>query len=111
MKEYILDYYEIHLPSGCEYAAVCWRIDREETQEVVGRRLMRTFKPVRKGVPFIDLVTIRGEEGDYWLDKNSPVAGGMYLDHARKIAKELALACDYLEEILATQEKIRLVGE
>lgn len=49
-------------------------------------------------LPHIDFFWLRQDEnGEWYEDEDSPVAGGLSLADARAVAAELTAACDYLD--------------
>lgn len=82
---------EIHLPSGNQTVAIVW--------DLTEREIGTTKEYIRSSYPYIDFVSIRGKEGGYYEDEDSPVAGGLSITFARTIALELERACQYLEKL------------
>lgn len=99
MDKYVIGNRIIHLPEGCEYVAACWNCDLQSKSVVADGIEYKAMVPTPKGKPYIDFVWIRGEEGDYWIDEDSPVRGGLNLEFALKIKQELEIACEYLKTV------------
>ena len=88
---------EIHLPSGNQTVAIVW--------DLTEREIDATKEYIRSSYPYIDFVSIRGKEGGYYEDEDSPVAGGINPELARTISLELECACQYLEEYCNQKER------
>ena len=54
----------------------------------------------RRSKPYIDFVDVRQNQGEFYLDEDSPVEGGLSANFAKQIYEELGKAIDYMEEIV-----------
>jgi len=87
---------EIHMIG--DYVAVAWNT-REERREIKGEDGL-TYKAtvqVRSGRPYIDFVTVEEtKSGECYENEDSPVDGGISVNAAEQVARELIEAAAYL---------------
>lgn len=48
--------------------------------------------------PYIDFIDLRSDYGEWYVDEDSPVEGGLSPEIAEKVAAELLLAVEYMRE-------------
>jgi hypothetical protein len=99
-KIYLLER-ELHFPKNGDgfnrYVAVAWQLKEESAKDHQGDTVITTTRKVRVGEPYIRFTMLREFSNGFAEDEDSPVAGGLSLVFAKEIARELELACVYLE--------------
>jgi hypothetical protein len=94
---------ELHFPKHGErfnhYVCFAWNLREERSSHKQGDSVITTTEKVRTGEPYITFTMVREFSDGVAEDDNSPVDGGMSLPFAKDIARELELACVYLERI------------
>ena len=101
---------EAHFPGDNTAVAVCWNVHRVE-KKIEGADGLTYKAEVWERSPsphgnkepqaYIDFVTVREDGEDTWEDEDSPVDGGLSIEFAEKIAKELVRAIQYTKEMKA----------
>src|SRR3989304_715342 len=83
-----------------DFVGVAWHT-REEKKTITGQDgIIYSAQILTRIVkPHIDLISIRGTEGDYWEDEDSPIAGGFDAQLAEQIIRELQWAIEYIRVI------------
>jgi hypothetical protein len=88
---------EAHFPDGNDHVAVCWNI-RDVTRTIKGEDGLAYKAQVwerKENKFYIDFITFRRHEGLFVEDEDSPVDGGLSIEFAEKITKELNRAIEY----------------
>lgn len=94
MKKFWNDYSEQRVHLVGEYVGVCWNYDWVNTPEGQTRK-------VRETSPYIDAWHVHkiNENGVGDVDEDHPLRGGMSVEFAEQIHKELGEAIAYLKEV------------
>lgn len=94
-KIYFVGEREVHMFG--ESVGVCWNLIEEEKRLHIAGAIQPVKVDVRSGEPYIDFVYIRKDnEGNFYEDEDSSVAGGINTALAKEIVKELKLAIEYI---------------
>ena len=96
MDKFYINGRELHMMG--EFVCVAWNIKEIKHSNTVAGVYRVAFD--RLSEPYIDFVDVRRNQGDFYLDKDSPVEGGLSADFAKQIYDELGRAIDYIEEII-----------
>ena len=91
---------EVHMMGDC-VAVCCKVVPKTKTITKDGIDYKAEVYVRTKVPPYIDFINIREDEDEVWEDDDSPVDGGLSLEMAVKIHKELGEAIEYLK----SQEK------
>jgi len=92
---------EVHMVG--DYAGVVWNTKpQKKTVKDDSGTVYTAYLQFRYGEPYIDFVSIRlsHDEDEAWEGEDSPVDGGLGLDEAIQLSKELTLAIEYLSTII-----------
>ncbi len=81
--------------------AVVWNTKTEQRHVMMDGLDFVGSVEVPNGKPYIDFVDVRQDkdDGTFYEDDDSPVAGGMDPKFATKVAKELLLAVEYINQL------------
>lgn len=93
-KIYFVNEREVHMFG--DSVGVCWNLIEEEKRIYIAGVISPVKVDVRSGAPYIDFVWIRKRDEEFYEDEDSPVAGGIDVEVAKKIVNELNLAIEYI---------------
>ena len=100
VRKYMASERSVHYPYGNKWVAVVWNCKTKIHTLTRDGVSCQAFIPEPTGQPYIDFVWVNAEnENDVWIDEDSTVAGGIDINYAKEIRKELANAIKYLEDV------------
>lgn len=97
---YIYQFDETELHMVGRYVAVRWNT-REIKRKIKGDdgTTYTALVTERDHGPYISFVTLReSRKGEYYLDEDSPVDGGISASEAERVVKELTWAVEYIKK-------------
>jgi hypothetical protein len=97
VKKYFTTNSEIEAHMIGSYVGVCWNIKEVEENRInlEGHRI-KVITSLRVGKPYISFPWI---DDDSYERSDSTVGGGLSLEQAEQVLKELQWACGYIKEV------------
>ena len=95
---YKLSEKEIHMVGDC--VGVCWNCASKK-KKITGEDglVYEAVVSTRQGDPYIKFVILREYTDGFYEDEDSPADGGFGQETAKSFAKELTLACKYIDQL------------
>lgn len=91
---------ELHMMGDA--CAVRWNVRKSTKTITVDGMDYKAQTYERSGKPYIGFYTVREDsKGEPWIDEDSPVDGGMGVEWAEQMHRELGLAIEYMKELQA----------